>query len=181
MGAAYCNLTSQEAGQSPGLLSATGNIRKISEVSIEARAAIINAGSRATKCWRFSEMSEFNRWQGRRKACAGAAVHHFDCLSSDRRHRCSAARFDQRPSTESGKSGEVAWALSIVSQVLRLFAPSRFSDRNVGGLLARKGRKSGAKGGSWRAPAGEPSRAAPPRALASGESETAPFLRETLL
>jgi len=56
MGAAYCNLTSQEAGQSPGLISATRNIRKISDVSIEARAAITNAGSRTTKCRRNSDM-----------------------------------------------------------------------------------------------------------------------------
>ena len=46
------------------------------------------------------------------KACSRAAVRRFDCLPSDRRYRCSAAWLDRGQTTEPGKFGKVAWALS---------------------------------------------------------------------
>ena len=48
----------------------------------------------------------------RGKARSRAAARRFDCLPSDRRYRCSAAWLDRGQTTEPGKSGKVAWALS---------------------------------------------------------------------
>ena len=59
------------------------------------------------------------------KACYRVAVCHLDCLPSDRRHRCSAAWFDPRRSTEPGKSGEVAWALNLVARQVSVVLPRR--------------------------------------------------------
>jgi hypothetical protein len=89
--------------------------------------------------------------QGRGAACSCARAYRLDCLPSDRRYRCSAAWLDPRQSTEPGKPGEVAGALTgatAVAAVMPAHAEANVKEcATIAGLFIRSTSKSNARSG----------------------------------